>query len=167
MIELGTMGRSNSKVTAADGPGFVHVGKGDAVAAREIAKAKGDGKDNLVVLAGQDVYAASSSRIKTEWAADANRFPEAMTIQTPAGEKLAGAILLQDREASKVIEKKEAEQAYEKRRRESLPFLATAGVAVVAGALLSISGAMPIVGGVLLATGGAAAYVIARVTAGP
>jgi hypothetical protein len=164
-MQLGTIGRSNSKVTAADGAGFVHVGKGDAVAASEIAKTKGDGKDNLVVVSGQDVYAASSSRIKIEWTADANRASDGMVINMPGGKQLSGAVVAMDREASNVAERKEAQRAREAREREARPFtfagVATALLGVVVGLVVpTFFPAAIVMGPVASVLGGAGALLI-------
>ncbi len=89
-IDLGTTRKS--KLTAADGAGWVRLGV--VPPAEAIARGKGNGKDDIVVQVGRDVYVASTSHLAGPAAAGA-----AIELVAPEGERLAGVILHADREA--------------------------------------------------------------------
>lgn len=138
-IELGNIGRAQAKVSASDGASFVHLGKGAAVQDQAQLKAMNNGKDDLVVVVGQDVYAASASRLKIDWPAGGERDMGSMEIVTSSGAKLKGAVAHWDLEATSVVERKEREAQLARRAAEARPVIIGGAVACLAGALVGIA----------------------------
>ncbi|MDB5101730.1 MAG: hypothetical protein JWM80_6151 [Cyanobacteria bacterium RYN_339] len=92
MIDLGTI--QKTKLTAANGPGWVRLGA--VPPAEAIARAKGNAKDDIVVQVGRDVYIATTTGLAGPAAAGS-----AIDLVTPEGEHLAGAIVYVDHETPK------------------------------------------------------------------
>ncbi len=90
MIDLGTTQRS--KLGAADGTGWVRLGA--VPAADAITRAKGNKLDDVVAMAGRDVYMATTTHLHGP--ADAG---SAIELALPNGERLGGAVLYADRGA--------------------------------------------------------------------
>jgi len=165
VVELGGLGSNSSRAYAIDGSGFERVGKGEAAAAKAVTSAKGNSQDDLVVVVGQDVYAATSKQIKVDRAKDAPppRFDQSMVIRTKSGESLAGVVKLFDTEASDIINRREAAKAREQRIKTTKPFVIVAAVAALGGAVVgwtvpALSGAA----GLVAAIGAASVYGLAR-----
>ncbi len=147
-FKLGTLGQAPYQATlsADDGNGWQLKGKGDAALKKALEEAGKNSSDDIVVMVGSDVYAATSSALKTVFPKNPQYGNyDTVRFTNKEGEVLEGVVKGGDRDASSARERKKAEEQQKIDRKKYTPaFLATSSVFVaslITGAKLADRGA--------------------------